>query len=389
MKVAIVTDWLITVGGAEQVLKSIHEMYPQAPIYTSQYNKKGIDWFKNADVRTGWLQIFPSGCRRFLGPLRQFYFSHLDLSEYDLIISVTGAEAKSVKKGSATHICYCHVPTQYYWQFYDKYLENPGFGPLDPLARLGLKLLVRPLRKADYKAAQRPDYFVTISSYAAEEIKKAYNREASIIFPPVNTSEFHRVVEKNTIKKGKSQASKSEQTITSNNIKSSKSQIYINYSRQVTWKRLDIIVKSFKNTKLPLLLIGDGPEHNNLVKIANGAPNITFLPALPQADLIDYLKNSKAFIFPSMEPFGIAPVEALAAGVPVIAYKGGGALDYIKDGKNGLLFNKQTPDSLTKVIKKFEQAKLDSPEKISKSVENFSAPRFKKAIKDFINEKTK
>ena len=133
MKVALVCDWLTNVGGAEKVLLRIHQLYPEAPIYTSKYDPKGIDWFKDAEVRTGWLQHFPSKMRRVLGPLRQWYFSHLDLSDYDLIISVTGAEAKAVKSGKrlheagkknvkcphGLHISYCHVPTQYYWQMYE------------------------------------------------------------------------------------------------------------------------------------------------------------------------------------------------------------------------------------------------------------------------------
>ena len=126
-KIALVCDWLTTVGGAEKVLLKLHQMYPKAPIYTSQYSKKGITWFDDADVRTGWMQHLPSSMRRFFAPLRANYFKHLDLSGYDLIISVTGAEAKGVKKGNATHLCYCHVPTQYYWQMYDDYIKNPGF----------------------------------------------------------------------------------------------------------------------------------------------------------------------------------------------------------------------------------------------------------------------
>lgn len=205
MKVALVCDWLTTPGGAEKVLLELHRMYPSAPIYTSQYRKKGINWFNDATVKTGWLNLFPAGLRKFLGPLRQLYFSHLDLSGYDLVISVTGAEAKSIKtrkkprrqrtctartSSTAFHLCYCHVPTQYYWQMYDKYLEHPGFGPLDPLARLGIKLLVKPLRKADFRAARRPDQFVTISSYAAEQIERYYHRVAEVVAPPVEVGKF-------------------------------------------------------------------------------------------------------------------------------------------------------------------------------------------------------
>ena len=206
MKVALVCDWLTNVGGAEKVLLELHKLYPKAPIYTSKYSRKGIDWFDDAEVRTGWLQIFPVCLRRFLGPLRQRWFSRLDLSEYDLIISVTGAEAKAVKSGrrlheegvpnvkcpNGIHISYCHVPTQYYWQMYDDYAENPGFGFLNPIVRFFFKLMVGPLRKADYKAAQGPDYFVTISEYAKDLIAKYYKREAAIIHPPVEISEFKK-----------------------------------------------------------------------------------------------------------------------------------------------------------------------------------------------------
>ena len=206
MKIALVCDWLTNVGGAEKVLLEIHRLYPDAPIYTSKYDPQGIDWFTDADIRTGWLQIFPSGLRRFLGPLRQWYFSHLDLSDYDLIISVTGAEAKSVKSGkwlhehgkknvkcpNGLHISYCHVPTQYYWQMYDDYVKNPGFGILNPVVRFFFKLFVRPLRSADFKAAQRVDSFVTISGYAREAIKRFYGREAVVIHPPVETEAFAR-----------------------------------------------------------------------------------------------------------------------------------------------------------------------------------------------------
>jgi hypothetical protein len=191
------------VGGAEKVLLKIHKLYPEAPIYTSKYDPSGIDWFKDADVRTGWLQKFPTGMRRILGPFRQRYFSHLDLSEYDLVISVTGAEAKAVKVPNGVHISYCHVPTQYYWQMYNDYVKNPGFGFLNAVARFFFRLMVRPLRRADLKAAQRPDYFVTISEYAKEMIKKYYGREAIVIHPPVEIEDF-RVSNRNDVSRGAS-----------------------------------------------------------------------------------------------------------------------------------------------------------------------------------------
>ncbi len=144
LKVAIVCDWLTNVGGAEKVLLAIHELFPKAPIYTSKYDPKGIDWFRDADVRTGYLQKYPTCLRRFLGAKRQKYFEKLDLSEYDVVISVTGAEAKAVRVPKGIHISYCHVPTQYYWQMYNDYVKNPGFGALNPLVRVCFKKMVKP-----------------------------------------------------------------------------------------------------------------------------------------------------------------------------------------------------------------------------------------------------
>lgn len=364
MKVAIVCDWLTNVGGAEKVLLAIHEMYPDAPIYTSQYNPKKIDWFADAEVKTGWMQILPSSLRRFLAPLRQIYFNHLDLSDYDVIISVTGAEAKSVKKGNAVHFCYCHVPTQYYWGFYDEYIRNPGFGKfLNPIVRFFFKLFVKPLRKADYKAAQKPDYFITISKYASEMIKKYYDRESVVIAPGVETKNFtNKVAPKN--RHG-----------------------FVHYSRQVSWKRQDLAIKACVEAGEKLTIIGDGPEHEQLVEVAHESSLVKFLPVQKSDRLLKELNSAEGFIFPSMEPFGIAPVEALASGCPVIAYKKGGAADYVIDGVNGVLFDKQNTKSIVAAIERFRKMKFDY-KKVVASAKYFDVKRFKKEIADFIDEKT-
>lgn len=366
MKVAIVCDWLTNVGGAERVLKAVHDMYPKAPIYTSKYDKKGIDWFLDADVRTGWLQIFPTCLRRILGPLRQVYFNHLDLSDYDVIISVTGAEAKSVKKGKAIHFCYCHVPTQYYWQLYDDYIKNPGFGFLNPFVRFFFKLLVNPLKKADYKSAQKPDYYITISSYASDLIKKYYNRESIIIHPPVAVKDFRcKPMQKQT-----------KQTYN-----------FIITSRQVNWKRIDLAIEACKKTKDNLTIVGTGPEHSRLIKLADNSQYIVFKPQMPKENLRKELKNADGFIFPSLEPFGIAPVEALATGCPVIAFGAGGALDYIDDKKNGILFKTQSINSLVEAIKKFKKTIFVS-NTVTSSADKFREEIFTKKMKEYIYEKS-
>lgn len=375
-KVALICDWLVNVGGAERVLLELHKMFPDAPIYTSKYNERGIDWFKDAEVKTGYLQHFPNCTRKIIGPLRSRWFRKLDLTSYDLVISVTGAEAKGVYTGGGKqtehkteHICFCHVPTQYYWGLYDDYMKDPGFGFLNPLARLGLKIFVKPMRKRDLAASKRPDYYVTISKYAKEEIKRFYKREATIIYPPVDTKTFLR--------------EKSNRETVEN--------YFITTSRFVNWKRLDLAIEACIKTNQKLILIGEGPEEKKLKRLAKNHKNIIFLPKMDQKGLKKYLENAAAYLFPSKEPFGIAPVEALAAGCPVIAYKEGGALDYIKDKENGLFFNEQTTNSLAAAIEEFLKLKEDKKsfpaKKISDSALPFDTEIFKAKMKEFIDEK--
>lgn len=365
MKVALVCDWLTNVGGAEKVLLEFHRLYPEAPIYTSKYSKRGIDWFADADVRTGWLQIFPARVRRLLGPLRMRWFRKLDLSEYDLVISVTGAEAKAVGalKPGARHICYCHAPTQYYWQMYDEYVANPGFGFLNPLVRVFFKALVKGQRRKDLEAAKGPDVMVTISEYTKGLIRKYYKRDAIVVHPPVDIDAF---------RSGRKDGS-----------------YYITTSRQVTWKRLDLAVRACVKLKRKLMVVGEGPEHGRLVELAkgivddNGEPLVTFVPLVDKVKLAELLAGARGYIFPSLEPFGIAPVEALAAGCPVIAYGEGGALDYIHNGVNGVLFEKQTVGSLCEGIIEFEKKKFDTV-KVVASVREFATERFDKEIKELV-----
>lgn len=362
-KVAIVVDWLTTYGGMEKVVKTIHDIFPDAPIYTSQYSDKEIDWFKGCDVRTGWMNIFPARLRKILSVPRTFYFSNLDLSEYDIVISVVTAESKGVKTAaSQLHVSYLQgPPTQYFWGMYDKYVENPGFGRLNFIVRFFFKLLVRPLRRLDHRYAQRPDFLMANSSYSAKEIKKYYGRDAEVVFPPVEISKFK--------------------------LKKTKEDFFISTSRQINWKRLDLAIRACAAADEKLVLVGDGAEHGQLVDLAKGHKYIEFRPTIKDpVELAKLVGRAKGFIFPSLEPFGIAPIEALSTGTPVLAYKKGGALDYIHDNENGVFFDEQNEDSLVRGIKKFNKTKFDA-RKVSGSAAAFSEDKFRENFSRIIRKK--
>ena len=361
MKVALVCDWLLGNGGAEKVVMAVHQMYPSAPIYTSQYDPKLIDWLKDADIRVGWLNKFSPKLKVFLPVLRARYFSRLDLSEYDMVISLNCSEAKAVKtRPDAVHICYMQgPPTQYYWSMYDYYLKNPGFGKFDWLGRLGLKIFVGRQRKLDYKFSQNPDYMIANSTYVAKEIKKYYHRDSVVITPGVEVEKFRN----NSIKKREG---------------------FIIAGRQVPWKRVDLAIQACIKTGDKLTVLGYGSEHEKLARMALGQDNITILPRYNgPKELLKYLVCAQGFLFPSIEPFGITPVEAMAAGTPVIALKKGGALDIVESGKNGIFFDKQIVSDLVKAINKFKKIEFNSSV-VSKSVEKFSDANFKKQMAKFI-----
>lgn len=362
-KVAIVTDWLTTYGGAEKVVKSVHEIFPEAPIFTSQYAPKQINWFDDCDVRTGWVDIFPSSLRKILMVPRAIYFSrlHKKLTEYDVIITICIAESKAVKIAPhQTGVCYLQgPPTQYYWGMYDDYVKNPGFGKLNFLVRFFFKLLVGPLRRQDYKFAKRPTHLVANSSYSADESLKYYGRQATVVFPPVDIYKF-------TVQDRKP------------------GDFFITTSRQVNWKRLDLAVEACRETGQKLKLVGTGAEHDKLVELAAGDSNIEFIPAINDpGELAKLVAGAKGFLFPSQEPFGIAPIEALSAGVPVLAYRKGGALDYIKDGENGVFFDEQTVESLAAAIEKFNHMKFDK-QKVADSAKPFSEENFKQSLIELV-----
>lgn len=363
LKVAIVCDWLTSIGGAERVVLALHELFPDAPIYTSQYDPNQIDWFKDATVKTTWLQGLPkqSTVRKLLPVLRRQAFQNINLSDFDIVISSSGAEAKAVKKlkPAALHITYCHSPTHYYWQRYEEYLKEPGFGMLNPLARNGLRILGGPMRKWDYKVAQKPDILIANSTHIQRKIKEYYDRDSIVIFPPVDIERFTQ----------RKQPKRSGLVIS---------------GRQVPYKKIDLAVQAAIKLNLPLKVIGNGPMHEQLLTLAHGHANIQFLTNVSDADMVKHIGSAELFLFPGVEDFGIAPVEALAAGTPVVAYDEGGSLDYVND-TTGILFNTQTVSALADAIMVAQSTKWDH-KKIAKSAQVFDKYHFEKAILKIVKE---
>jgi glycosyltransferase involved in cell wall biosynthesis len=334
-KVVIIHDWLTNMGGAENVVLALHEAFPEAPIFTSTYDPAVMPKFKNIDVHTTYLQNLPKPLRKlhkFFPMLRVRAFQKLDLSEFDIIISSSSAEAKQVQKTRTDqiHVCYCHTPIRYYWSHYDEYKKDPGFGSLNWLVRLAMPLVVPPLKKADYKAAQDVDVFVANSEEVQKRIKECYGRPSTVIHPPVDTARFTPARERGNY--------------------------YVAVGRQVPYKRIDLAVSAATKLKIPLKVFGDGSEHERLMAMAG--PTVTFYSDrfgnASDNEVTKALNSAKGYIFPAEEDFGIVQVEALAAGAPVIAYGKGGTLDIVQNGESGILFHQQTTDAVVEAIRKAE-----------------------------------
>ena len=356
-KVAIVHDWLYG-GGAELVVEQLHLMYPNAPIYTSYCSD---EWRQRLDnkVVTGFLQKWPfNKLRKFVPFLRIWWFTRLDLTEYDVVISSSGAEAKGIKVPKSTlHINYCHAPTHYYWSRYEEYMQHPGMGKFDWLARIGLKLLIMPLKRWDYKAAQRPDVMIANSTHIQQEIQKYYKRTAQVVFPPVYFERFQKIK------------------------KATKTDAFIIAGRQTPYKRFDLAVQACSQANIPLRVIGDGPDNARLRSLAGSS--VTFLGKISDTELEKEFTNAKALIFPGLDDFGITPVEALAAGTPVLAYKGGGALDYIIPAKTGDFFSEQSVESLVSSIQSFSSDDYPTAG-LKTTAQSFSRQEFSKHMTKII-----
>jgi len=362
-KVAIVADWLTNMGGAEPLILELHKLYPNAPIYTSVYNKEAMPAFKDCDVRTTYLQKWLPEFIRYkhqLWPVfRAKAFRKLDLSEYDIIISSASAEAKAIKKRpDAVHICYCHTPIRYYWSHYEEFKKEFNFGPLTFLIRPFIPFFVKRMRKLDLESVKGVDYFIANSTITQSRIKQYYNRPSTIVYPPVDVERFTPPV-------------RSERAG------------FVVWGRHVPYKRFDIAIEACNRLGVPLTVIGSGPDTERLKKLAG--PTITFTGRISDDELNEVAWHSKAFLFPNEEDFGISAAESLAAGTPVIAYAKGGALDIVQDGETGILFEHQTVDSLVEAMKRFEQYSF-LPATLHRKSKRFAKGLFATKIQKIVND---
>ncbi len=359
MKTALVHDWLNQIGGAENVLETLVAMWPAAPIYTSIYGPALMpDSYRAWDVHTSFMQRLPGVTRhhQVYLPLYPLAFEQFDLSDYELVISNKSAFCHGVITPPETlHISYCLTPTRFLWM-YDAYRQREGIGrPADWLLRPVLVWL----RQWDRLAADRVDHFIAISRAVQQRIRKFYGRASAIIYPPVDVERF----------------TPSDRT---------PGDYYLAGGRLIPYKRVDLAVAAFNQLGLPLLVFGDGRDRRALE--AQAGPNVTFLGRVSWDRLVDLYQHCRAFIFPGLEDFGIAPVEAQAAGRPVIAYAGGGALDTIIDGETGALFHEQTPQALAAAVQAFDTAAV-SPAACRRNAERFAVDRFRRELTNFVDAK--
>jgi glycosyltransferase involved in cell wall biosynthesis len=360
MKVALVHDYLNQMGGAERVVMAFHDIFPDAPIYTSIYDPERVDpAFRTMDIRTSFMQKFPL-VTKYHQPYLPFYpfaMESLDLRDYDLVLSSSSAFGKGVITGPETlHICYCHTPMRWCWN-YDEYVEREQLGTM---ARTILPFLITGLRVWDQTTAMRVDYFIANSPVVAERIQKYYRREAVVIPPPVEAGRFPF-----------------DPTLEPDDY-------FLIVSRLIPYKRIDLAIEACNLLQLPLVIIGSGRDLDRLKKLAG--PTIRFMGRLSDEEVTYYYTHCRALLFPGEEDFGITPLEAQAAGRPVIAYGAGGALASVVDGITGVFFREQTVDSLVGTLASFNE-RMYNPDVIHNHALEFDMPRFRRRILQFIEAK--
>ena len=366
MRVALVHDYLNQWGGAEQVLQTLLEIFPEADIYTLLYDEKKTGGkFKGKIKKTSFLNFaFARNNHRIFIPLMPLAALALRIPpKYDLIISATAGFAKGVSyPKSIPHISYCHTPLRYAWEE-KSYLHTL----LSPVSMMLSTPLLAYLRRFDYKAGQKPNIILANSNFIKEKIKNYYGREAKVIYPPVDLSTFYPEP-----------------------AKAKKDSYFLATGRLLHYKRFDLVIQAFKMLGLPLKIVGSGPEEMTLKKLAAGDKNIEFSPFINNPDdLRRTYSGARALIFPQVEDFGLVAAESLACGTPVIAYNAGGAKEIVTD-KSGVLFYEQTPECLALAVKKFiTEEKKFKPKTVSLEAQRFSKENFMRDIHQVIKQKIK
>ena len=344
------------------MLRSLHELFPQAPTFTLVHDPlKTEGVFSKWDVRTSFLQKIPGAIRgyKYFLPLMTKAIESFNFGDYDLVISDSSAFAKGVITRKPTvHISYCHTPTRYLWQETDDYVANINYS--SAVKWLARHYLPR-LKKWDYRAARRPDYFIANSQTVRERIKNYYDRDSEVIYPPVDTGFF---------------------TPTSH--QPPPKSYYLTGSRLVQYKRIDLVIEAFNRLDTPLIVAGDGPELENLKrKVRN--PKIEFLGDVSDEELRELYQEAKAFIFPAHEDAGIMVLESLACGTPVIGLKAGGTGEFVKDGVHGVLFLRPKTEDIIEAINRFQPTNFD-PQILKARALEFDKAKFKEKIKDFVSK---
>jgi glycosyltransferase involved in cell wall biosynthesis len=334
MKLALVHDWLNQIGGAEDVLATLVEQYSDSPIYTSIYAPDIMpDVYQTWDIRTLWMDKLPAIYRHHQ-PYLPFYpvaWSGLQLDDVDVILSNKSGFCHGVgfDASKTVHVCYCLAPTRYVWQL-DAYIAREGLGKV---AQMGLRPLIAMMKRWDYNAAQKVTHFIAISTEIQERIQRYYERDSVVIYPPVDTERFKPVAQDEV------------------------EDYFLVVSRLIPYKRIDLAIEAANRLGVKLKIGGRGRDIERLQSLAG--ENVEFLGFVPDEELPHLMAKAKAFVFPGLEDFGITPVQSQAAGRPVIAFKGGGALDTVLAGKSGEHFAEQTVESLVEVMRDFDAQKYD------------------------------
>lgn len=355
-RVALVHDWLTNMGGAERVVESLLDVYPNAPVYTAMCDRGNLSQkLAAADIRSSFLQkkvkCGKANHSNYL-PFMPAAFESFDLNEYDLVISSASCCAKGVVTNPQTmHVCYCHTPPRYAWEQFYAYTAG-----MPPLKKRLLTYYMSAFRTWDHAAAQRPDFFIANSHNVAGRIFKYYRRTSAVIYPPVDTAFF-----------------------TPGGVDGD---FFLCVSRLVAYKRVDLAVEAFSRLNLPLVVIGEGPEAARLSRLAG--PCVRFLGRQSDEAVRDHCRRCRALVFPGEEDFGITPVEAQAAGRPVIAFGRGGARETVLDGQTGLFFAEQTAQSLMDAVRRFQGTRFDR-QICRENAQRFGAERFRREIAEFVD----